>query len=498
MKRLSTIAFGLLTLTAVACRSGGDDDGSSGGDGGTRRDSSIAGSVTIQEIQTPPGLALGTQVDLEGVVVTAIDSYGSRTGSFWVQDPAGGPYSGVMIFTTDTSAVADLQPGDVVNLRGGEVDEFALTGDGGDDSGRTLTEVGDPEGGSIEIEETGTMPLPAAEVVDPAVLGADDAESEKWEGVLIQFNSVSVVSAPRGVSDSDPTLTEMRVTGPYRVGSSLVALPETLVLDTCLGSLTGVLDYFFDYRLLPRSGDDIVTGDTCAPPENTAEMCSNEDDDDSDGFTDCLDCSCILAEGTGCVGAATIPEVQDPAQQQLGARVTITGAIVTGISSRDVWVQAPTGNTYAGLDVFVGDAGPPAGLAIGDIVTVTGSVDEFFDVTELTSGCGQPATITETGTGVAPAPQVVTDAAMLTVAATAEPLEGMLVTLANVAVLSAKDDHGEFTVGTAAAPLTVDDVIFDAPEPLPARYTTLTGVLHYSFGSYRVLPRSAADLVAAP
>lgn len=502
MTRSLVLTAGCALLLATACRSEGDDGGNGPDGGGGGGDGIVGGTVTIQDIQTPPGLALGTIVDVEDVVVTAIDGYGTRTGSFWVQDPAGGEYSGVMIFTTNTSAVADLAVGDLVTIRGAETDEFALSGEGGDDSGRTLTELADPEGGDMEIEKTGTAPLPAPSVVDPTLLGGDDAasdaENEKWEGVLIQFANVAVVSAPRGVSSTDPTLTEMRVTGPYRVGSSLVELPETIVLDTCYATLTGVVDYFFDYRLLPRTAADLVPGEGCPAPEATVELCSNETDDDSDGFVDCNDCSCILASGTGCAGPSTIVAIQDPATQQEGARVTVTGAVITAIGPEDVWIEQTGATTYGGVMVHVGDAGPAGTLAIGDTVTVEGTVDEFFDLTELTRGCGVDVVITETGTGAPPVAQVIADPATLSTPATAEPYEGMLVRLNNVPVLSAKNEFGEFTIGAAAAPLFVDDTLFDAPEPLPARYLSITGVLHYSFGDFKLLPRSAADFTAAP
>lgn len=498
MTRSLVLTVGCVALLASACRSGGDDDGGGGPDGGGGGDGIVGGTVTIQEIQTPPGLALGTVVDVEGVIVTAIDTYGARTGNFFVQDPAGGAYSGVLVFTTDTSAVADLAVGDVVTLRGAETDEFALSGEGGDDSGRKLTELTDPEGGAIEIEKTGTAAVPAPEVVDPLVLAADDDESEKWEGVLIQFANVSVVSAPRGVSTSDPTLTEMRVTGPYRVGSSLVELPETIALDTCYGTLTGVLDYFFDYRLLPRTAADLVTGDGCPEPEATVALCSNETDDDADGFVDCLDCSCILASGTGCSGPSTIVAVQDPATQQEGARVTITGAVISAIGAEDVWIAQTGATTYGGIQVHLGEAGPAGTLAVGDTVTVEGSVSDFFGLTELAGGCGAPATVTETGVGAPPVASVIADPATISTAATAEPYEGMLVRVNNVDVLTAKNEFGEFTVGAAAAPLGIDDTLFDAPEPLPARYLSITGVLTFSFDAFKILPRSADDLVAAP
>ena len=55
-----------------------------------------------------------------------------------------------------------------------------------------------------------------------------------------------------------------------------------------LASLTGVLDYFFEYVLHPRVDSDIVPGSVCTL-ENTEALCSNTLDDDHDGKVDCLD-----------------------------------------------------------------------------------------------------------------------------------------------------------------------------------------------------------------
>ena len=76
MRKLSLLA---LVLATAACRdSGGGDD-----TGGT--DSNTGGEdVKIQDIQDP-AMTNGTAVAIKGVVVTAIDSFGGKTGDIWVQ-----------------------------------------------------------------------------------------------------------------------------------------------------------------------------------------------------------------------------------------------------------------------------------------------------------------------------------------------------------------------------------------------------------------------------
>lgn len=473
---------------AAACRdtTGGDDgvnpDGGDGPDGG--------GGTTIYDLQMG-NVAVGTSVELEGVVVTAVDLYGGRVGGIYVQEPGGGPYSGVFVFNPKgpdgTSNAADLvQPGDVVTVSGGVVDEFALSSD---TSGRTLTEIVAPQGGTVIVTRTGSTQVPAPAVVDPVALAADDAEAEKWEGVLVRIESVAVVSAPRGVSMSDPTLKEMTVTGPFRVGSSLAAL-DGIARDDCYAAIVGIGDYFFNYKILPRSAADLAVGDASACVyENTMAMCTNGLDDDHDGFPDCADFSCQAAVPS-CVLDTTIEDIQ-MGNVPMGTKVRVTDVVVTARASSLVWVQREGGAEYSGIAIYP-SMPPQMTLVPGLRVDVEGMVTEYFGVTELAS-----AVITEKGMGAPLAPIVVADHATLVDPATAEAWEGVLVRVENVKVVSAPDGFGEWTVGTAAAPLRVDDMMHKPmPDPMPGQcFAHVTGPLHYSFDNFKLEPRNATDLM---
>src|SRR5687767_4581808 len=107
MKKLSVLC--LFLVFAGACGRGGDDDGD-GDNGGS--DGGGDGDDTIFEVQSDD-MPVGTAVTLKGVVVTAIDNYGSRRGGIYVQEPEGGAFSGVFVYLSGTEA-ADLAPGDLV------------------------------------------------------------------------------------------------------------------------------------------------------------------------------------------------------------------------------------------------------------------------------------------------------------------------------------------------------------------------------------------------
>jgi hypothetical protein len=117
-------------------------------------------SAVIQQIQND-AMAAGTAVEVKGVVITAIDTYGNRTGDIWVQEPGGGEFSGVKVFGAPLDAIATLAVGDLVDITGGVKDEFALTSD---TSMRKVTEIKPAEGGMLTVTKvgTGTVPTPAA------------------------------------------------------------------------------------------------------------------------------------------------------------------------------------------------------------------------------------------------------------------------------------------------------------------------------------------------
>src|SRR5688500_14043985 len=156
MRNFALIA---LVLGLVACRDSGNGDDTGTPDGNTTGE-----DVTIQEIQSdqmapcePANPAACVELKIKGVVVTAIDTFGGRTGDFWVQEPGGGPFSGVQAYGAPLDQVAALSIGDVVDISGAQKAEFALASD---TSGNKLTELEPVEGGTMTVAKTGmNMPV---------------------------------------------------------------------------------------------------------------------------------------------------------------------------------------------------------------------------------------------------------------------------------------------------------------------------------------------------
>lgn len=400
----------LLGLSFIAACRGGSGNGANpdaptgpGSDAGD-------GRIHIQDVQRDT-MAPGTAVELHGVIVTAVDKFGSRTSAFWVEEPGGGPSSGVQVFVNaQVALLQDLVPGDIVDITGAVKTEFALSSD---TTGRTTTELQASSGGMLKVTKTGTGAVPAPHVIDAAMLDgmsmADrDVEYEKWEGVLVEVRNVRSRSYPVSFASGSP---------PFADDTYKVNITDNLVLEstqakftgidglTCFVSITGVEDYFFDWLLLPRSAADLVIGTSCAPVTITT---------------------------------STISAVQSAFPTGV---IELNNIYVTGTSfgKTSFWAStSPTAAANEGAYVFQSSKAVVLDPAIvtGVQVNVIGTVSEFNDDTSggtLTEV--QPLRITVVnGTPTALTPISGLTAASLLDQAAAPQYESVLVTLDNVAI----------------------------------------------------------------
>lgn len=515
MKRLvSSSIFSLSLLTAfAACRgsSNGDDDG-------TDVDAAT-GDQTVYDVQndaTPPG----TPVTLRGVVVTAIDNYGPRKGNFYVAEPEGGAYSGVLVYGAPLDQVAALVVGDLVDITGAEKDEFSLETDDA-----TVTELAPIAGGQMTVTKVGTGTVPAPQVLDALMIGrmataAREAEYEKWEGVLVRVENISVTSEIRPVSSSnpDPMFVAFRITGVLEIDSSLAEIPysETpppyLTGGDCLASITGMGDYFFNYKILPRATADIVLGGSGCPAAEAPGTCTDGIDNDANGFMDCADRGC--ATEPTCTSDTTVANIQ-MGMHTAGSQVRIADAVVMAIGRgptniQNIWVaDSATAGPNNGLQIYRGTSAGllPAGVVVGAHVTIQGQVDEFNNgsgtgtLTQLRS----PTITLIAGSPSTPVPATNVPLATLINDTTGEPYEGVLLELTNVRVVANPMAFGVRHFGTQAAPATIlfqsdDDIRAALAEANGTCYSLIRGI--WSYGVYddrwAILPLAGAnDVVVA-
>jgi hypothetical protein len=480
--RITTIASLALGLSLVACRGGGagggpDAGGGGGSDSGVDPDGAPidapAGPPRIQDVQSDK-MPAGTGVKLKGVVVTAIDAFGARTGDMWIEDPAGGAFSGVKVFGAPLDQVALLAPGDVIDIEGAVKDEFALTAD---TSGRKLTELKPASAGSMVITKRGAGTVPAPVIVDAAAISlldkaGRDAEWEKWEGVLITVINARQTGAFRSFGPGTDQ-TEFRISGFARVQSVLAALPASTAFGVCYDRITGLGDYFFNDLVLPRSTDDVVAGGAGCRPMSTT---------------------------VGGVQTQVSPEIADLTNVYVTARDDVG-------TSRGVWVaDALAAETTHGAYVLVGSA-LAAELAVGATVNVQGTVTEF-DVVP-TGGVASGDTVTEVSSGTItvvaapgatlPTPLVTAPATLSDIGAAGEPYEGVLVQVATVKVTAALANGRYELTANDQSKIIMDQEAFVLPALVVGTcYETIMGVMHVQVtDNLRTInPRGLTDLVA--
>lgn len=204
--------------------------------------------------------------------------------------------------------------------------------------------------------------------------------------------------------------------------------------------------------------------------------------------------------GPGPTVTLTVQDLQDtqrPAHPGDGASVRVDDVVVTAVFERggqegSFYVQDPLGGPFSGILVFVERNGPMPTVVVGDRVSVSGTLIEYFDVTEIVLD-----TLNSRTAGVPLLPENVQPDALATGSPTAEAYEGVLVRVQNVVVTSdnpdAPDDHGEFEV---TGGLRVDDAMFRL-DPRPAVGSSIdfvVGVHHHAFENYKLLPRNVDDI----
>ena len=205
----------------------------------------------------------------------------------------------------------------------------------------------------------------------------------------------------------------------------------------------------------------------------------------------------------------------------LGAVLTLSG-IITADTSRislsplsnggtSAWYMQSTNQLWSGLWLSTSDTATQRQLSAirnGDSVSVTGTVQEQFDVTRL----GAITSVTKISSGnPEPAPLVRTTGSFNVGNGDpgAEPYEGMLVKFNNLTVSDINptfSDPTEFSVNDGSGAVVVrrdgrnkySNVLADTAYGKTLLYAgnkiaSLTGVIYYSFNQYKIVPRTDAD-----
>jgi len=384
---------------------------------------------TIYEIQYTVA-ASGDSPEMGNYVETAGVVTAVYPGEgYWIQD-GDGAFTGVFVADLYNTPSID----DSVTVKGQVIEFFERT----------------------QIENIGAYTVETAPSVIPnstLVTTPQIQTEEDWEGVLIETVNVECTNQNAGFGMWTIN------TNPGTANDSALVDDDMYSYTPVLGNtygVTGIGDISFgDRKILPRDINDI------------------------DGA------------GTGITPIYDIQYTTDVSgDSPLNGVVVTTYGIVTGVFQigGDVdrfFIQDGDG---AWNGIFVYENGYT--VAVGDSVSVTGTVDEFNNLTEIKFV--SDVTIINSGNAM-PTPATVTNATV-----TDEEWEGVFVTLENGICTVVTNGFGEWEMndGTASADVKIDDDL------LPAVFTsvlgdgyTVTGVAHYSFSERLIYPRSNAEIV---
>ncbi|MBB6455097.1 endonuclease YncB(thermonuclease family)/uncharacterized protein YdeI (BOF family)/ribosomal silencing factor RsfS [Salirhabdus euzebyi] len=158
----------------------------------------------------------------------------------------------------------------------------------------------------------------------------------------------------------------------------------------------------------------------------------------------------------------------------LDTKVQIEG-VVTAIDGKNYFVQDET----AGIVVRVEEKGFTAN--VGDKIRAKARTEEYFELLQIIPTL-QNVKVVEEAVGV-PAPKEINSTEL------GEELEGQLVSLKYVTV-NAVDGFGEYSAEDAQGSFVIDNTKF---VEVGTTYKSLVGVLTYTYGQYKLLPRFADD-----
>jgi hypothetical protein len=506
-------------------------------------------NCTIYDIQQG-FIPVGDSVYVDSVIVTTIDMKPTTYG-ITVQEIPGGPYGGVLAYMAyqrpDTVGGVGLACGDMVTVVG-RVAEFTASSISG-----TLTEI-DYCTVTLVQEDYGELAPLLMTCKDIGLYVTDSLCAEQWESGWLEVDTVRVTEhltfgewrvveahTHTGVCTKDTLTIDDKLVDP--------TLPRPSIGDT-LALIKGTLWWEYNtYRLCPRGTADITyiglpPGPNLVvayPVENNKidvvfdqplDTLSAENTDnyglssgtsitaaDLDTGTlttvhlttaiqpatqlDVLTVFPDVQSGYGVpmdsaetytfrAGICPISFVQTPANgdtsQCNGQQVTVRGIVssATAAFGGEYFVQKRSGGANNGIYVYQFTNT----FIAGDSVVVSGTVQEYYNMTELTGvdyqkriPVGAPVKITK----VAPA-------TIKTGSPTAENYESVMVKLDSVSVYSLFDTHGEFTVGTGTDSVWIGTHGVYTYVPGLGSTVSIQGPLDFAYGNFKIQPRGDTDI----
>ena len=426
----------------------------------------------------------GTEVTVKECVVTAIfyteDEDHNKTAikGIYVSDiiPEAKPYTGIYVFIKGNEAVDKYKVGDKLEVKGTYKEYYENS-----------------QIEAAEINKLGTADLPKPAVVAPEsvatpfeLVGEEysptanhGADAEKYEGVLVKVENVKITNPNLGHGSFE-------VAGKLSVTKDLYYYNGSRSKGVEFDSITGILVYSYDaFQLAPRSIDDFevkIINTTISPIQKEE----------------------IATGSTVKISKSVVTAIAYKSEKQ--SDDTYKNVAIKGLYISEIIPQA---EPYTGIYVFIKSTADVDAYAVGDKLEVTGTVEEYYESTQIS--LADTANINKLGTADVPAPAEINDSSKISTpyaqngeewepttshGADAEKYESVLVKVNNVEVTNNNLGHGAFEV-TGNLAISKDLYYYDGSRSIGTKFNSISGILTYSYSAFQLAPRSGEDFVTA-
>ncbi|HJN68274.1 MAG TPA: hypothetical protein QF602_02375, partial [Candidatus Marinimicrobia bacterium] len=497
--------------------------------------------TTIYDIQSG-AVSEGESVLIQGIVTAANGETPDGDGSFYIQDGAGA-YNGINVISSDYT----VSRGDLVELYGEYVEYYGKSEISEPEnleilsSGNTLPE---PEVISLNQEDWEPWEGVLIQIQNVAVSN-DDADYGEWD--VSDFGGAHTMRIDNAgnyaYSPSNGDQFET-ITGPLNYTYDFFKIIPRDDLDIVQGSPPDISNVSYSPSVPTEGADVIVSAEItdngsistaaliydAGSGEMEASMANTTGDTyegtipgqtagtqvvfhikavDNDGFfAESAEIGyMVLPSGSEVVDIFDIQYTTDPSgdSPMAGEEVTINGVVTAefwGGDNKRIFVQDDEG-PWAGILVYesggwdnmdiISPDGVVHSIAEGDNVMLTGTVTEYYGMTEITD----VSSISALGPSSFEIPHsVVTPEQIMTGGTEAEAYEGCLVTIEDVVVFDEDLGSGEWSVDDGEAEVMVGahwDYFYWPEED--AEIKSITGCLDYSYDNTKIQPRLARDVV---
>ncbi len=211
----------------------------------------------IRDIADPKSGQNGQTVTVTCATNTFTDTFdetrdGKSKGTIYVQDIGSqAPFSGISLFSPSfIPANLHLSPGDVIDLTGQYV-ELDHIGAAIFSSGK-IVQLAKPNG-TFRYEFAAIQPV----VVDVADLD-DPVKGRQWENMLVTVKNITIGSNVQDDQKGRYTWNLDASRSGAVLENELYDMPKDIKINDKYSSITGLVTYFFELHLCPRSPADLV------------------------------------------------------------------------------------------------------------------------------------------------------------------------------------------------------------------------------------------------